>query len=239
MHSAPERPSPNSTATHTIHRNPSPQLAEWSKLLFKRFSNEVGPVHLGMHAGFVHQGMARVITIDGQAVSSALVRPRLASDGRCVAIVAAAVPTDLQRLHIGLQLLQSIDADHRGEDKFLQACCRAGLASNKFWAAAGFTAVALRLTNARRGKPLIMWRRCSGRAVSNWWEYVPPRKPRGAGGLFVPAGRPDLQEQIVTDRAAIFDVLRGEGITANDADFATRPWPLPGHLPERPTGSPL
>lgn len=170
-----------------------PINTRWAVELFKKFRDELGAVHLGVAEAMAKQGHVILCTQDGQNLGALVTKPEIKADARIFPIIAAAVPYDLQRLHVGLSMLHAIASVHRlTEDRVFQAICRQDLPSNRFWAAAGFEPICVRHTSSVRGVPCIIWRRRVDGVGGDFGLYVEGLRPRMGGGRYVPTDRPDL-----------------------------------------------
>jgi hypothetical protein len=202
-----------STSEVSITATSHPRATAWANDLCGRFRDALGGVHLGTleaHASLGHLAIARG---RGQFLGCLVSKPRLASDPRIFPIIAAAVPSDLQRLKVGLTLLDHLRTVHALEpSRVFQACCRADLPSNHFWAAAGFVPCFVRSTNSARGKPIIVWRRRVDGGTTGVEGYIAPRKPRGGGGRWVPNAQPELAEVVKSDPQSIATALSLAGL---------------------------
>jgi hypothetical protein len=129
----------------------------------------------------------RVARDSGQLMGCMVTRKYLVSDPRITPIIAAAVPTDLQRLHVGFAMLNQIEEEAKAHGQtIIQAICRFDLPSNRFWNAAGFVPCFVRSTDSARGKPAIVWRRPIAGADPDIFLRLEPLRPRAAGGRFLP-----------------------------------------------------
>jgi hypothetical protein len=147
---------------------------EWAQTLCRTFRDELGAVHLGVLPSLVEKDIGRV-------------RVARESDPRITPIIAAAVPTDLQRLHVGFAMLNQIEEEAKAHGQtIIQAICRFDLPSNRFWNAAGFVPCFVRSTDSARGKPAIVWRRPIAGADPDIFLRLEPLRPRAAGGRFLP-----------------------------------------------------
>lgn len=160
----------------------------WATHLASRFKDELGGVHMALIAGCAKLGHVLICQDSGQNLGMLVSKPVLAADPRIFPIIAAAVPADLHREHIGETMVRALAAGHSlTNDRIIQAICRWDLPSNKFWAAAGFRPIAIRRNGAVRGKPCIVWRRRVGGGVHGVEEIMAPGRLQGGGGRFLPA----------------------------------------------------
>lgn len=173
-------------------------LTEFAIQLAKKHRNELGAVHCGVISGIVEagQGTLRISRENDEPASMILTRSGLASDTRCMPIIAAAVCSDARRLKHGLSLVDAVadDGFQRGRS-FVQAICREDLPSNKFWLAAGFTAVARRSNNSTRRIPCVVWRRAITDMSTSLGFIGTPLRAQGGGGRFVRLG--DVAKQLL------------------------------------------
>lgn len=211
-----------------VLRNRHPRDLAWANELTKKFRDELGAIHLGTLAAHAAIGHVVLAAERGENLGVLVSKPQLQHDPRIFPIIAAAVPLDIQRAHVGLCMLHALAATHKlGRDRIFQCKCRYDLPSNRFWYAAGFTAVAVQHSSSVRGKPTIIWRKWvdAPKLANGWRGKVPTDFPvdsraRMGGGRFLPINRPDL--------ANILD-FRPESI---DAALAGRPVEV--ERPERP-----
>lgn len=148
----------------------------------------------------------------GQLLGCMVTKPRNATDERIFPIIAAAVPSDLRRLHVGRSMLEHLGKVHLLDpSRIFQLKCRADLPANLFWAAAGMLPVAVQMSASVRGKPLIVWRRRVDGVTDGLDDLRPDKRPRAAGGRYLPDGRPDLAVIIDTRPEFIQQTLRESG----------------------------
>lgn len=135
-----------------------------------------------------------------------LAAPMLAAARHIRPIFQAAVCMDAQRRQHGMRLLDRITAEAiASRQTIIQAKCRVSLEANEFWREAGFIAVALEETNAKRGYGKIVWRKPLVLMTADTLLFWPanPRNQTGGGrslrkhdfdGLptVTPYGRDDL-----------------------------------------------
>lgn len=165
--------------------------------LTRKFRDELGSIHGGTLQAHASMGHVTRLHDNGENLAVFVTKKELVCEPRVFPIIAAAVPTDMQRLHLGLQLLHSLDDRFKlDRHRVYQAICRCDLASNRFWGAAGFQPVAVRHSISLRAKPCIIWRRRVDRSVVGVDEIRTPARARMSGGRFLPNNRPDLANVI-------------------------------------------
>lgn len=174
------------------------KLREFAIQLAKKNRDELGAVHCGVISGIVEAGVGvlRVSRENDEPASMILTRNGLASDTRCMPIIAAAVSSDARRLKHGLALVDAVadEGFERGRS-FVQAICREDLPSNRFWLAAGFTPIARRTNKATRRIPCVVWRRQITDMSTSLGFIGTPLRAQGGGGRFVRLG--DVMKQLL------------------------------------------
>lgn len=194
---------------------------DWAVDLTKKFRDELGGINAGTLQHHAKLGHLSILRGEDQNLAAFVTKPGNSDDHRIFPIIAAAVPADLQRMHLGMLLLDRIDARFElARDRIFQAICRQDLPSNLFWAAAGFTPVAVRHSSSTRGKPCIIWRRRVDRSVVGIDAIVPASRPRMGGGRFLPSNRPDLGMIYQNDQEAIGYALQQSGAVPIVGRFA-------------------
>lgn len=89
-------------------------------------------------------------------------------------ITQAAVCMDAQRRHVGLSLLERIEAECKTRGQIaIQACCAIGLEANEFWRAAGFIPIAFLTPENVRGREIICWRKPLVSKLPIWFSQLP------------------------------------------------------------------
>lgn len=199
----------------------TPKEIAWATDLCHKNRDELGAIHLGVLAAHATLGHLLIAQGQGQFLGALISKPRLTTDARAFPIIGAAVPSDIRRLHVGLNMLAHLSRVHRlAPDRIIEAKTRADLPCNWFWWAAGFTPSHRRDTSSTRGKPIIVWRRrVDGRELDHL-TFIEPARPRAGGGRFIPADRLDLATKTTDDPIQIYAALRLAGLA-------------PGTFPER------
>jgi hypothetical protein len=184
----------------------------WARDLCQRHRDELGAVHLGVLAACATLGHVHLASGQNQHLGVIVTKPRLSSDIAICPIIAAAVPTDLQRIGVGKSMLAGVAASLALDGaRVWQAVCRADLPSNHFWAAAGFNPLAVRYCPSARGIPLIIWRRrVDGRDIGDA-TYTAPDRIRGAGGRWLRPDQYDARERVSMSTAVIDAALTISG----------------------------
>lgn len=169
---------------------PEGEVFEFAVDLARKNRDQLGAVHAGAMAGIVRTGQGALLVAreNDCPASMLLTRSRIASDLRCLPIIAAAVSADLRRIGHGLSLVEAAvsEAETHGRS-FIQAICREDLPSNKFWHAAGFTLVASRCTRSTRAIDCFIWRKPIADMSTSLFAIERPKRLQGAGGRFLPA----------------------------------------------------
>lgn len=195
----------------------------WATHLASKHRDELGAVHLGVVDACAKLGHVLLAEGGGQNVGMMVTKPGLASDRRIFPIIAAAVPSDLQRLHVGLGMLTALAARHfLAPETIIQAICRHDLPSNRFWAAAGFRPIAVRHSSSVRAKPCVIWRRRVDQGVNGVGSIMRTARPQGPGGRFLPADNPERENWFDTSAEGLAAALRASGalVTADVAATA-------------------
>ncbi len=233
-----------SYATHVVEvvrplEKNDPKNLAWATDLCSRHRDELGAVHLGVLAAHAVMGHVVLATGGGQNLGCLVSKPKLSSDERIFPIIAAAVPDDIQRLKIGLSMLNALATAHTLDGaRIVQAICRVDLPSNKFWAAAGFRPVAVRHSASVRGKPCIVWRRRVSGHVAGVEDIHTGPRDRGGGGRFVPADRPELRNWFDQTADGIESALRLSGAVPRWESWAAVRWMCPTTI-DRPISDQL
>jgi N-acetylglutamate synthase-like GNAT family acetyltransferase len=133
--------------------------------------------HVALRA-YVDMGGVTIATDNDQHAGYLLGRQRLRCAPHVRPIYQAAVCMDAQRRHLGLELVERTAAAAAAAGQTIVQCwCRTDLDANQFWAAAGFTSIAIRRPDTWRGLPLILWRRPLTAAAATQLLHL----PRAAG----------------------------------------------------------
>lgn len=138
----------------------TPADLSFVKHLQKRFSNQLGFLPTAAIEWYLSAGRVTLVLENQEPAGYLLGRRRLRCLPAVVPITQAAVCFDAQRRAHGVELVNAAAAAAAADGRtMLQAWCRSDLEANDFWAAVGFTAIALRRPPTSRGLPLILWRR--------------------------------------------------------------------------------
>lgn len=133
--------------------------------------------HVALRA-YVDMGGVTIAQDNDQHAGYLLGRERLRCAPHVRPIYQAAVCMDVQRRHLGLELVERTAAAAVAAGQSIVQCwCRTDLDANQFWAAAGFVSVAIRRPDTWRGLPLILWRRPLTAAAAAQLLHL----PRAAG----------------------------------------------------------
>lgn len=224
-----------------------PKKLAWCEDLCRKYRDELGAVHLGVLAAHATLGHVALAEGAGQYLGCLVTKPELKEDPRIFPIIAAAVPSDIRRLHVGLSMLHHVAAIHAlDRSRIFQAKCRLDLPSNLFWAAAGFYPIAVQHSTSVRAKPLIVWRRRCDGSANDVEHVVPAARQRMGGGRFVPKDRPDLANILDFSAEGVEAALRVSGARPIVGGWERVDWdqpqkrpPVPIVRPERPGSSQL
>lgn len=169
--------------------------------LQRKFSDAVGFLPRAAVEEFVAAGRFVVAEENGEGCGGLLWRPSLRCMPECATIVQAMVFTDAQRREHGLRMVETCCRGAALAGRLMIACwCAGDLEAVDFWKSAGFVQVGFRPGGARRGRPLILFRRSllPGGAWPMRFGVMPARAGwkarRIGGGDYGPGARSQGQE---------------------------------------------
>jgi N-acetylglutamate synthase-like GNAT family acetyltransferase len=175
--------------------------------LQRRFSNELGFVPAAGIACYLEMGCIQLATENDDAAGYVLCRPPSSRESHVAKIVQTAVSFDARRRAHGLALIDRACATAvTAGASIVQACVRWDLAANAFFAAAGFTAVALRSAPTARDQEHVVWRRPLVHVTPRVLRTIArPYRCQGPGGKFLPAA--DVARQFTFRRPTRRELL--------------------------------
>lgn len=146
--------------------------------LQKRWSNQLGFLPTAAVEHYIAIAGVRLCLENGEPSGYLLSPARLRCLPSTRPLIQTAICLDAQRHGHALQLVElTAAAAIDGGCSMLQAWCRADIEATAFWAAAGFTGVALRKTANARQHPLLLFRRI----LVSHGESSPLHIPRRSG----------------------------------------------------------